>query len=246
MTTLRPSARSVAGLYIPFDRSAGTPYYHQIYQGLRDAILEGRSGSRSAPSLDAIPRKRARHFATPGAHCVRPVAPRGISRRPHRGRHLRRAVGSEPAGTSVNRTVAEMRSRSPEARQAQQRHTYRSGTIAWSLSRRPACARSVSAKSLVPPGFATRAAVAGRADGLRRTPRASPSSRGCGRLFARGARRSLRALPGADGRRVPDGAAALCGGAAAGQRCCLRREPRLSRCVEGAGGDRRHDSRCST
>ena len=245
MTTLRPAVRSVAALYIPFDRSAGTPYYHQIYQGLRGAILDGRlcRGQR-LPSTRSL------------------ASELGISRLPvltaydqlfHEG-YL---VGRIGAGTYVAPSVRAGRNERQQDLSLRcdlgRPRPYRRmaapvqiGHNRWSLSRRPACARSVSAKSLVPPGFATRAAVAGRADGLRRTPRASPSSRGCGRLFARGARRSLRALPGADGRRVPDGAAALCGGAAAGQRCCLRREPRLSRCVEGAGGDRRHDSRCPT
>jgi GntR family transcriptional regulator / MocR family aminotransferase len=36
-----PSRRTVA-LYIPFDRKGSTPYYRQIYQGIRAAILEGR------------------------------------------------------------------------------------------------------------------------------------------------------------------------------------------------------------
>lgn len=44
MTTVRaflPSRHTVA-LYIPFDRKGTTPYYRQIYQGVRAAILEGR------------------------------------------------------------------------------------------------------------------------------------------------------------------------------------------------------------
>ena len=118
MTTLRAPARSVAALYIPFDRSAGTPYYHQISQGLRDAILDGRLGrGQRLPSTRSL------------------ASELGISRLPvltaydqlfHEG-YL---VGRIGAGTYVAPSVpsrqerasagpvAAMRSRSPEALQA--------------------------------------------------------------------------------------------------------------------------------
>jgi GntR family transcriptional regulator/MocR family aminotransferase len=117
MTTLRPSARSVAGLYIPFDRSAGTPYYHQISQGLRGAILEARlvRGQR-LPSTRSL------------------AAELGISRLPvltayDQLLHEGYLVGRVGAGTFVApsvpsrqeraSTVPGLRSRPPQARQAQ-------------------------------------------------------------------------------------------------------------------------------
>ena len=117
MTTLRPSARSVAGLYIPFDRSAGTPYYHQIYQGLRDAILEGRlSRGQRLPSTRSL------------------AGELGISRLPvltayDQLLHEGYLVGRVGAGTFVApsvpsrqeraSTVPDLRSRPLQARQAQ-------------------------------------------------------------------------------------------------------------------------------
>jgi GntR family transcriptional regulator/MocR family aminotransferase len=117
MTTLHPSARSVAGLYIPFDRSAGTPYYHQISQGLRGAILEGRlvRGQR-LPSTRSL------------------AGELGISRLPvltayDQLLHEGYLVGRVGAGTFVApsvpsrqeraSTVPGLRSRPPQARQAQ-------------------------------------------------------------------------------------------------------------------------------
>jgi GntR family transcriptional regulator / MocR family aminotransferase len=117
MTTLRPPARSVAGLYIPFDRSAGTPYYHQIYQGLRDAILEGRlSRGQRLPSTRSL------------------AGELGISRLPaltayDQLLHEGYLVGRVGAGTFVApsvpsrqeraSTVPDLRSRPAQARQAQ-------------------------------------------------------------------------------------------------------------------------------
>ena len=117
MTTLRPSARSVAGLYIPFARSAGTPYYHQIYQGLRDAILEGRlSRGQRLPSTRSL------------------AGELGISRLPvltaydqllHEGYLVGRAGAGTFVAPSVSRrqerasTVPDLRSRPLQARQAQ-------------------------------------------------------------------------------------------------------------------------------
>ncbi len=43
-TTTAPPSRHTVALYIPFDRKGSTPYYQQIYQGIRAAILEGRLG----------------------------------------------------------------------------------------------------------------------------------------------------------------------------------------------------------
>src|SRR5436309_1137914 len=37
-----PVARQSGALYIPFDRTGATPYYRQVYRGIREAILEGR------------------------------------------------------------------------------------------------------------------------------------------------------------------------------------------------------------
>jgi GntR family transcriptional regulator / MocR family aminotransferase len=42
MTINGAGSHTISGLYLPFDRSARTPYYQQIYLGLRAAILEGR------------------------------------------------------------------------------------------------------------------------------------------------------------------------------------------------------------
>src|SRR6266487_1148875 len=42
MTTMRQPPRSTVVVYFPFDPRAATPYYQQIYQGIRSAILEGR------------------------------------------------------------------------------------------------------------------------------------------------------------------------------------------------------------
>lgn len=117
MTTLRPSARSVAGLFIPFDRRADTPYYHQIYQGLRDAILEGRlSRGQRLPSTRSL------------------AGELGISRLPvltayDQLLHEGYLVGRVGAGTFVApsvpsrqeraSTVPDLRSRPLQARQAQ-------------------------------------------------------------------------------------------------------------------------------
>jgi GntR family transcriptional regulator/MocR family aminotransferase len=117
MTTLRPSARSVANLFIPFDRSADTPYYHQIYQGLRDAILEGRlSRGQRLPSTRSL------------------AGELGISRLPvltaydqllHEGYLVGRAGAGTFVAPSVSRrqerasTVPDLRSRPLQARQAQ-------------------------------------------------------------------------------------------------------------------------------
>ena len=117
MTTLRPSARSVANLFIPFDRSADTPYYHQIYQGLRDAILEGRlSRGQRLPSTRSL------------------AGELGISRLPvltayDQLLHEGYLVGRVGAGTFVApsvpsrqeraSTVPDLRSRPSQARQAQ-------------------------------------------------------------------------------------------------------------------------------
>jgi GntR family transcriptional regulator/MocR family aminotransferase len=50
--------RTTASLYIPFDRTADTPYYRQIYEGLRAAILEGRlAHGQKLPSTRALARE---------------------------------------------------------------------------------------------------------------------------------------------------------------------------------------------
>jgi len=59
MTTMgSAAAHGNVPLYIPFDRSASTPYYRQIYHGVRAAILEGRLGQgQRLPSTRTLARE---------------------------------------------------------------------------------------------------------------------------------------------------------------------------------------------
>jgi GntR family transcriptional regulator/MocR family aminotransferase len=58
MTTEADAARGAVPLLIPFDRDASTPYYRQVYDGVRAAILDGRLGpGQRLPSTRALARE---------------------------------------------------------------------------------------------------------------------------------------------------------------------------------------------
>jgi GntR family transcriptional regulator / MocR family aminotransferase len=123
MATPTAPAHTIAGLYIPFDRGAETPYYLQIYQGLRGAILEGRL------------RRKERLPSTRGL-----AGELGISRLPvltayEQLLHEGYLVGRVGAGTYVAPSVPDRHDRGPNKSTADARRSpdeRRPDTAIWS------------------------------------------------------------------------------------------------------------------